>query len=217
MLKSKASTKEKAIYNEDNYNYLAIGNSITIHNTCEYWWGKYGMAASQKENDYYHLIVNELLKDRKVTSYICGLSVWEELTHDRNQGLQFLDSYLDEQLDLITIQLSENMSDISTLTTDFIDLINYIKQKCPNTKIILIDDFWDNEKSNLKKKVAEESDVGFADLSLIRNKNEYMSEMGAEVIGDDGNVYIINHEGVAKHPNNLGMKYIAEQVLGLIR
>ena len=38
------------------YNILAIGNSITLHPVCSYWWGSWGMAASSIDKDYVHQV-----------------------------------------------------------------------------------------------------------------------------------------------------------------
>ena len=40
------SNKSTVDWNPDDYNYLAIGNSITIHPLNEYWWNECGMAAT---------------------------------------------------------------------------------------------------------------------------------------------------------------------------
>lgn len=47
---------DKNINNE--FKYLAIGNSITQHGICDYWWNKHGMAASREDRDYVHLVKN---------------------------------------------------------------------------------------------------------------------------------------------------------------
>lgn len=51
------SNKSSVNWNPDDYNYLAIGNSITIHQLNEYWWNECGMAATTAENDYAHIDV----------------------------------------------------------------------------------------------------------------------------------------------------------------
>ena len=54
------SNKSTVDWNSDDYNYLAIGNSITIHPLNEYWWNECGMAATTVENDYVHLVASAL-------------------------------------------------------------------------------------------------------------------------------------------------------------
>jgi hypothetical protein len=40
---------------------LAIGNSITTHGKCSYWWSNAGMAASDELHDYFHIVKNILM------------------------------------------------------------------------------------------------------------------------------------------------------------
>ena len=40
----------------DTYRYLALGNSLTWHRKCDYWWNECGMAASRAENDFVHVV-----------------------------------------------------------------------------------------------------------------------------------------------------------------
>lgn len=54
-----------------NYNYFAIGNSITIHGKCDYWWNVCGMAASTLENDYVHQLGLMIAKDLNGTGGAC--------------------------------------------------------------------------------------------------------------------------------------------------
>ena len=37
---------ESSLWPRDTFNYLAIGNSLTRHGICKYWWNLVGMAAS---------------------------------------------------------------------------------------------------------------------------------------------------------------------------
>ena len=57
-----------------------LGNSITRHGKAENlgWYGDWGMAASRRENDYVHKLINKFEKDgRKVSYCIANLSEWE--------------------------------------------------------------------------------------------------------------------------------------------
>lgn len=101
------SNKNTVDWNSDDYNYLAIGNSITIHLLNEYWWNECGMAATSAENDYVHIVTSTL--DAK--SYAYNFATWELMGHDRGETLPLLDGLLSEELVLVTIQLSENASD----------------------------------------------------------------------------------------------------------
>ncbi len=45
---------------EDGINYLAIGNSITLHPINSFWWNEIGMAASDAQYDYFHIVLSHL-------------------------------------------------------------------------------------------------------------------------------------------------------------
>lgn len=203
----------------DGYDYLAIGNSITIHPPVDYWLGNWGMAASCEDNDYYHLVVYYIEQNisDSVNTTAYNYSCWENQSFDRAETWQSLDTYLSPGIDLVSIQLSENCDDLSTFKSDFKALINHIEKKCgDNVKILIIDDFWDEKKSALKVEVFNELNdnrLYFINLSDIRGKEEYMVGMKTEVQDLDGNLYSIEHGGVAKHPNDNGMSIIAERII----
>jgi len=204
-------------YNKDGFNYLALGNSITKHGKNDYWWNEVGMAATEEENDYFHLVSN-YLKSNNDNSYSLSLnySVWELNAHDRSQTFNMIDPYLSDKLDLVSIQLSENASDLTTFRADYTELIKHIKKKCPNAQIILIDDFWSDEKANLKKEIASTNNILFADLGEIRGVEEYKCGLNTIVYGDDGKEHTVEHKGVAAHPGDKGMKFIADTIIDLI-
>lgn len=203
----------------NGYNYLAIGNSITKHGTCDYWWNEIGMAASSTDKDYFHLVTKQLQsKQSVVQSYAFNGYAWEVQTNDRSEVLSLWDGMLNEDVDLVTIQLSENISDLSTFQSDFKEMVEYVDDRCPNAEIIVIDDFWSDEKSELKKATVDKlnnegRDVDWVDLSEIRGKSEYQAGMGTIVYDFDGNGHTIEHDGVAAHPGDKGMEYYAEKII----
>lgn len=196
------------------FRYFAIGNSITWHCKCEYWWNEVGMAASQKGKDYVALVAADLKERYDVVSYeALNFAIWETNAHDRSQTLSTLDPYLSADLDLITIQLSENASNLATFERDYEALILYVREKCPNAEIVLVDEFWQANKSVMKKRVAEKLNMPYADLSEIQNDPAYQSSMGQIVYGDDGVKHAVDHAGVAGHPGDKGMRYIADAII----
>lgn len=203
---------------QERFDYLAIGNSITIHPVTDYWWGEWGMAASGAEHDYWHLVIDGLEDTMgEINSFAYNYYSWEVNGHDRAEAWELLDDYLVPGIDLITIQLSENTSDLSTFGDDLAALITHIEYRCEGgVKIILVDDFWDADKSEIKKTVAKETGVDFVDLADIRGKSEYMSGMGMVVKGSDGNEHVVDHRGVSVHPGDTGMAVIAKRVLEFI-
>lgn len=218
MLNEKVNSESKVIW-LGGYNYLAIGNSITLHPIVNYWWAEDGMAATSPEKDYFHIVssnLNEIYR-ANVVAYAYNYAVWETQAHDRAETFELLDEYLSSKIDLVTVQLSENCSDLMTFSSDFKDLLEHIKDKCgDDVQIIVIDDFWDADRGKIKKKVCDEIGISFVDLSDIRGDENYMAGMGTTVYGSDGTKHVIEHEGVAQHPGDKGMNLIAERVLKLI-
>ena len=109
-------------YSDTAFNYVAIGNSITKHVINDYWWNEIGMAATSQDKDYVHLI-SSYLEDLhgEVCMNAVNFSVWEMQVADRAETYQILDYYLDERLDLVTIQLGENVNDTVTYEEDYED------------------------------------------------------------------------------------------------
>lgn len=200
---------------ESSFDYLAIGNSITIHGTCDYWWNEIGMAASEEEKDYVHLLSDGL--QEKVGAVNCStvnLAMWETLATDRAEMLAFIEAYLNDELDLVTIQLGENAKELETFAGDFKYLIQYIQKNAANAKIIVIGDFWKYEnRDEIKQSVAEECGVMYVSLREIINDPTYQCGIGTVVKDPDGNAHIVEHSGVARHPGDAGMQYIADKVM----
>ena len=205
-------------YSETAFNYLAIGNSITIHRESDYWWTNSGMAASRPENDYYHLVTDYLRQTYgEVGSYAVNYSQWEFQSYDRAETYSIIDPYLSAELDLVTIQLSENVTNMSTFESDFESLIEYVKLNAPNARILIIDDFWDQDsKSQIKEAVAARTGVTFLSLDEIKDDPEYQCGENAVVYDSDGQEHIVEHEGVELHPGDKGMHYIADTIINAL-
>lgn len=205
-------------YNQDAFNYLAIGNSITIHEKCDYWWNEIGMAASVAQKDYFHLVTDFLnASNKEVVSYAYNFSIWETHSNDRTQTISSLKKYLSADLDLITVQLSENVENLDTFEADLKELIAFLQKSCPAANIILVDDFWSDEKSILKEQIAQDMGIHFAALSNIRNSPEYICGLNTIVYGDDGKPHSVDHSGVAAHPGDKGMQAIASAIINTLQ
>lgn len=204
-------------WNENGYNYLAIGNSITVHGLASYWWDDdRGMASTCDENDYVHRIKN-YLEYNNVTLNVYNFSTWETVGTDRAEFLELLMPYLSTKIDLITIQLGENAQDLVTWESDFEELITYIKGKAPEAEIVVIGDFWSNKnRDELKKQAAVACGVKYVSLDGIKDNDDYYAGMGTEVEDSDGNIHLIDHSGVAIHPGDRGMEEIAKRVIEIL-
>ncbi len=204
--------------NED-YNYLAIGNSITLHGIESIWWNEIGMAASYEDHDYFHLVLKYLEENNNnVKGIPFNFVEWEIESQDRAKTLNSLDQYLDSELDLVTIQLGENVRDLTTYAEDYVSLINYVKEKAPKARILVIEDFWSDEYSTeLEKTIAEKTGVDFVSLEGITNNSEYFCGLNTIVYDKDGGEHIVEEVAVANHPGDKGMAAIASRIIEVLK
>ena len=218
-VKVEALSAEEIEWLEDGYNYLAIGNSLTLHDITSYWWNENGMAASDKEHDYYHLVLDHLKeKNEKVMGVPYSFIVWETQSHDRDEYLTYLDRLLSPDLDLITIQLAENAFDLTTYLEDYTSLLKYIKKRAPNARILVIGDFWSFEnRDELKKAAVQQTELEYISLEGITDNKDYQCGLGSTVYDKDGNAHIVEHSGVALHPGDSGMEAIASRIIDMLQ
>ena len=205
------------------FDYLAIGNSITRHPVYGgYWWGDWGMAATAEETDYYHRVkekISQLYPDNVCQAL--NFTVWEDPFYERRNALCYLEGYLNEKLDVVSIQLGENIQRSEEITddefrllmdADYRELLAFIRQKAPNAKLIVVGNFWEDEiVDSVKQSLAQEFGASYISLAEIRGA-EYRIGMGAEVLGADGVTHVIEAEGVGEHPNDEAMRFIAERI-----
>ena len=202
-----------SVWSSDTFNYLAIGNSLTVHEQCSYWWNEIGMAASDAEHDYFH-IVRHCLERRfgKVTAHTFPFYTWEITEHDRDQTLGVLDKMLDDRLSLVTVQLGENVRDFTTFEEDYVSLIEHIKRKTRGrAQIIVVGDFW--REDPVRSAAAKKCGVAYISLKEAHADPKYRSRIGAVVFDAEGKRHTVNHAGVAKHPGDEGMAFIAAKIL----
>ena len=210
----------KVEYSDTAFNYLAIGNSITSHGLADYWWNEgVGMAATEANKDYVHLVADSLKNEYgDICWYSTNFSKWERQAHDRAETYEDIDKYLNKKLDLVTIQLSENASDLTNFESDFEALIEYVRVNAPKAEILVIDDFWnDGDKESMKIEASKNTGVKFVSLDDIKGNPEYQCGIGTVVFDSEGNEHVVEHEGVAGHPGNKGMQFIADRIIEALK
>ena len=104
------------------------------------------------------------------------------------------------------------MQDITTLEQDFIHLINYVKDKAPNAKVIIVGDFWNKDVNAIRKKSAEISGCDFVDISAIIGNKNFQSKEGTVSMRQNGSKCIVTKD-MSTHPGDTGMEYIAQEIL----
>lgn len=203
---------------ENTYNYLALGDSLTVHDPDNNWFQRCGMAASVPEKDYVHLVSAYLQQQYG--------NVYSE-TFNGNWGMtaSLLEKYysdLSELLkqrtyNLITIQYGANLRTDVGAESEFIRLLDLCKQYSPQARIILVGNFW--EKTDymhnidaIKLSLAQKYGYGFANLTPIKDDTHYQRGIGGIVYDAQGQPHTVTTHGVAIHPNDEGMAYIAARI-----
>lgn len=206
----------------ENFDYVALGNSITCNEVSDLWWGNWGMAASSEDKDYVHIVSQWLggQSVKPVTTTVLDLKKWE-LAQQRDEIRLDYENYFNEYTDLITIQTGENITEFKeTLGSDYQNLVAMLKEKAPNAQILMLGEaLWPSEDIEAAKRSAcEQYGVTFVEMGEFLNGYEsvYKSYVGALVSGLDGGTYTIANEVVAAHPNDDGMACIAQQVINHI-
>lgn len=200
-------------YEDDSFNLLALGNSLTLIDS----WER-GICSTYPDNDYYGLLKSELINHyQKVISYRYNFAIYEQLSNNkRNEALQLIDSFLSEKLNLIIVQLGENVQSIEYYEENLSILIEYIKEKSPNAIILMIGDWWSYERNEIRKNVCAKNNLLFADLSEIINNPDYQSQTGSICYLNDGTTIIVP-EIAATHPGDKGFEYIYNKIVECLK
>lgn len=190
---------------------LFLGNSITLHNPAPKigWTGKWGMAASSEENDYVHLLLDQITQAAggKPQVMIKNIATFErsltdyDIKEELKQELAF-------NPDLIVVAIGENAVSPATdeaksqFATAFANLFTELKKHGQPT-LFVRSSFWQNaEKDNLMKQACEHAGGVFIDIRELDNNPANFARAERQ----------IEHAGVAAHPGDKGMQAIADAI-----
>lgn len=183
---------------------LILGNSITRHgpNAGIGWNGDWGMAASDIDHDYVHLLQAHLNEDGKnVLTMVRQSAAWER-NHTEDTHLEdFLAAHA-FAADLILFRLGENVpkaADMELFASRLREFLTYLNPK--HSPIIFTSTVWESETRNtVIRELAREWDMPFIELTEIGRRDDLMA------------IGLFEHKGVAMHPGDAGMRYIADAV-----
>ncbi|MBT3288883.1 MAG: SGNH/GDSL hydrolase family protein [Victivallales bacterium] len=191
---------------------LFLGNSITRHGPSAKigWLGNWGMAASAKDRDFVHLILQAFAKaaGKQPESIITNISTFERKyeTYDLDAGLKKEFAF---KADLVIIAIGENVPNPATaeakaaLQTGVDKLFGKLKEN-GNPIIVVRSSFWANAAKDaiLEKACAKVGGIFVDNRALGKDEKNYArSERD------------FAHKGVAAHPGDQGMKAIADSIL----
>ena len=195
--------------NGGKINVLFIGNSITRHEPKSEigWDNDWGMAASSRENDYVHVTV-KLLEEKlgKVNYCIANCGEWE-LNYYQDELLTEWEKARNFKADIVIIRIGENILNARDkfkeypIAPRYAKMVEYFSSN-PSAKVVVTDLFWHYEEiDNAIHTVAKEKGYPLVCLNDLGKAEENMA------IGQFG------HSGVAIHPNDVGMRKIAERIV----
>lgn len=206
--------------------WITLGNSITKHAITPFWWGEWGMAATEKTKDYVHLL-NSLLEEKyntPISFEAVNIAAWERdfKTFDKES----LRHNISGDEDIILIRLGENVPNNEetyfVYKNELADLVAFLKRLSPNAFFVITGNFWtNNRKDVIQKDVADQYNCIWVPLAQL-DTHENKSTLETKVFGDDGVWHTVSEggktaSGVANHPGDLGMKNIAIAIFNAIK
>lgn len=194
----------KSFTHKESLSVLFIGNSITKHGPSDKvgWTGNYGMAATSKDKDYVHVLL-ELLNDKiSINDYkVLNVAGWERNFFIEKSLYNLENSF---NPDVIIVRLGENINEEYAEKNNFkLELKNLIEHFDTKGKahIIITNTFWPRPYLNQTLyKLANEKHYQFADISDLWN------DQSNAAFGKFNNIF------VQRHPSDKGMHEIARRI-----
>lgn len=195
------------------HDVVCLGNSITFHPPLSSvnWYSSQGMAALDPSKDYCHLLERKLKNNNSQSTVTpVNISAWE-----RNYSIN-LDSLLRdycEGKDIIVIRIGENVQDKKHFSDALSNLILYCKRYTDN--ILLTGRFWpdaDVEKAIVENSLKYELKYVPQDWNFELYGDNCLPKEGDTLFNEQGIPYPIRGEFILTHPNDNGMRMIADAI-----
>lgn len=189
---------------------LFVGNSITRHGVAAEigWNNDFGMAASKMENDYVHILAEQILDIVPASFCICQVSVWEQ---DYKNGTDYFHLFQDARefkADVIIMRTIENSSkegfDGKAFSEQYKALLDFLNKQS-SSNIILTSSFWRHVGDPEVEKLSQERKLPYVQINDLGEKDE-MKAIGK-----------YEHSGIANHPGDEGMRLIAERIWNVLK
>jgi hypothetical protein len=189
---------------------LAIGNSITWHPpSAEIGWsGNWGMAASSPDKDYFSLL-EDFVRSKKSDAVLLRENVYPFERGFESFDFTFYDHLKDFEPDILIIRFGENIDSetiegnmLATSIQNFVDFLADGRE----IQVVVTTTFWPNEIVNQQLILSAERN----NWELVR-----LSDLGS--IEENMAIGLFSHEGVARHPGDLGMERIAARIFNVLK
>ncbi len=190
---------------------LFAGNSITYHAINEDigWTNEWGMAASAKEKDYVHLLMEEIKKENPDAVFcVSQVSRWENAYKNPSDIYPIYEASRNFDADIIIARFVENCAgkefDEEIFEKEFEAFLRYLSLS-GKAKYVITTGFWKHPGDEAIKRVAKKLDSPCVYLGDLGE----MDEMKA--------ISLFRHEGVQAHPGDKGMENIASRIFDEIK
>jgi len=189
---------------------MFAGNSMTLHGPKADigWHGEWGMAASEKEKDYVHILMNRITqKDNDAAFCICQVANWEVSFQKGSDTYNMYTQAKEFEADIIIVRFIENCaaneSEGEIFKKELCSFIDYLGSSKSN--IILTTGFWKHPHDAQICAIAKERNYPLAVLGDLGELDE-MKAIG-----------LFEHSGVAAHPGDKGMLAIADRIWNIFQ
>lgn len=187
---------------------VILGNSITLHtpDASIDWFNNWGMAATAKDSDYVHRLINDIRKKNKEVQ-IKYMNIADFERNFKTYDLHQVDSL--KNPDMLIMRIAENTDDPTVAASGFISyydkLIHYLDPQNQSVKVIT-DGFWQNSHTNnLIETYAKAQHFTFMKLDDLSSNSANMA------------IHQFKNPGVQRHPSNKGMKAIEQRIWTAIK
>lgn len=214
---------------------VLLGNSLVWHpieTTSVFWYGEYGMAASERSKDLAHLLYAKMQIDSpSINLSVKAINDWEaSVTNntaydyatklnttlgDGTKSMAVIVRLLDNVKSDLTIP-----ANVTALQAKCVELLTYLKNYCvhPETVIIATGCWYASSVKDLAMKNACALVQGCQFLPISAGATpENKSSSTALHLGDDGIWRTSSNPGVWSHPGDLGHAWIADAIFPLVK
>ncbi len=212
MMNPGSALKSVARSTKGDFKVVIYGNSIALHGPKSDigWTNNWGMAASAREKDFAHLVVSGLEKKHgaKAEFRIRNLAALERNFTTNIATVAEIRNDAEWSPDYVVIAIGENSPNIDAANEAayrkfLADIARPFAALEKKPKIVLRSPFWQNAaKAKCTSQAAAEVGAAYVDAGHLGAKAEN------KAIG------LFSHGGVANHPGDLGMRRLADLILG---
>ena len=199
---------------------MVFGNSLLLGFNENYGINEdpFGMAASDKEHDYYALFTDYIHSLNGSATFNKFRTMWESAETDANYRAytdQML-TYVDSTTDLIIVQLGDNINNDTRkalFPTYAKNLLLELRTKAPNARVAWVGAWFNSALiEEVMPTICKSTGCAFvsiSDLNTIANQNV----VGGKYYDSNGVEHTIESSGVASHPGDEGFRKIANRML----